>query len=117
MFSKPSPSQPGLGRVTARILLPILTLLASSSAVQAVSLESTSATTTYHRATVDGVGVFYREAGPKSAPTFVAAGAAAFQRDLPNARIHLLEAGHFALDEKNDEIASLILQFISKLRL
>jgi pimeloyl-ACP methyl ester carboxylesterase len=35
------------------------------------SPESTSATTTYHRTTVDGVGVFYREAGPKDAPTIV----------------------------------------------
>ena len=35
------------------------------------SLDSTSATTTYHRLTVDGVGVFYREAGPKEAPTIV----------------------------------------------
>src|SRR3984885_5165423 len=35
------------------------------------SLESTSATTTYHRATVDGVGIFYREAGPTDAPTIV----------------------------------------------
>jgi pimeloyl-ACP methyl ester carboxylesterase len=50
-------------------------------------------------------------------PSFVAAGAAAFQRDLPNARIHLLDAGHFVLDEKNDEIAGLILQFMSQLRL
>ena len=38
---------------------------------QTASLESTSATTTYHRMTVDGVGVFYREAGPKNAPTIV----------------------------------------------
>ena len=38
---------------------------------RAPSLESTSATTTYHRMTVDGVGVFYREAGPKDAPTIV----------------------------------------------
>src|ERR1700734_1009977 len=34
-------------------------------------MESISATTTYHRAAVDGVGVFYREAGPKEAPTIV----------------------------------------------
>ena len=27
--------------------------------------------TTYHKATVDGVGVFYREAGPPDAPTLV----------------------------------------------
>src|SRR5271169_6578390 len=38
---------------------------------QATSLESTSATTTYHRTTVDGVGIFYREAGPKDAPSIV----------------------------------------------
>jgi alpha/beta hydrolase fold len=38
---------------------------------QAASLESTSATTTYHRMTVDGIVVFYREAGPKDAPTIV----------------------------------------------
>jgi pimeloyl-ACP methyl ester carboxylesterase len=34
-------------------------------------LQSTSATTTYHLVTVDRVGVFYREAGPKDAPTIV----------------------------------------------
>ncbi|CAE6701472.1 Haloalkane dehalogenase [Paraburkholderia nemoris] len=32
---------------------------------------SSSSTITYHRAEVDGVGVFYREAGPKDAPTIV----------------------------------------------
>ena len=42
-----------------------------SDAREAVLLESTFATTTYHRMTVDGVGVFYREAGPKDAPTIV----------------------------------------------
>lgn len=36
-----------------------------------MQLTSTSATTTYHRMTVDGVGVFYREAGPKDAPAIV----------------------------------------------
>ena len=39
--------------------------------VQTTSLKSTSATTTYHRMTVDGVEVFYREAGPKNAPAIV----------------------------------------------
>jgi len=34
-------------------------------------LASTSATTAYHRATVDGVSLFYREAGPQDAPTIV----------------------------------------------
>jgi alpha-beta hydrolase superfamily lysophospholipase len=40
-------------------------------AAQTASLESTSATTTYHSMKIDGVGVFYREAGPKDAPTLV----------------------------------------------
>ncbi|MBS0249588.1 MAG: alpha/beta hydrolase [Proteobacteria bacterium] len=46
-------------------------------------------------------------------PSFTAPGAEAFRRDLPHAEIHLLDAGHFALDEKNDEIADLILQFLA----
>jgi pimeloyl-ACP methyl ester carboxylesterase len=47
-------------------------------------------------------------------PSFIAAGANAFRQDLPDAEIHLLDAGHFALDEKTDEIASLILGFMAK---
>ena len=43
--------------------------LAGSAA--AAPVPSTTATTTYHRAEVDGVGIFYREAGPKDAPTIV----------------------------------------------
>jgi pimeloyl-ACP methyl ester carboxylesterase len=34
-------------------------------------VESTSAATTYHRLAVDGVSVFYREAGPREATTIV----------------------------------------------
>jgi pimeloyl-ACP methyl ester carboxylesterase len=49
-------------------------------------------------------------------PSFIAAGGEAYKRDLPNAEIHLLDAGHFALDEKNDEIARLILAFLAKHR-
>jgi len=49
-------------------------------------------------------------------PSFIAAGGEAFRRDLPDAQIHLLDAGHFALDEKNDEIAGLILEFLAKHR-
>jgi pimeloyl-ACP methyl ester carboxylesterase len=47
-------------------------------------------------------------------PSFTVPGAEAFKRDLPNAEIHLLDAGHFALDEKTDEIAQLILDFLAK---
>ncbi|WP_428492463.1 alpha/beta fold hydrolase [Rhodopila sp.] len=47
-------------------------------------------------------------------PSFIAAGATAFRADLPDAEIHLLDAGHFPLDEKNDETAALILTFMAK---
>ncbi len=47
-------------------------------------------------------------------PSFIAAGAQAFRQDLPAAEIHLLQAGHFALDEQTDAIAQLILQFVSE---
>jgi len=47
-------------------------------------------------------------------PSFTAPGAEAFKRDLPDAEIHLLDAGHFALDEKTDEIATLILDFLAR---
>jgi pimeloyl-ACP methyl ester carboxylesterase len=46
-------------------------------------------------------------------PSFTAPGGEAFRKDLPNAEIHLLDAGHFALDEKTDEIARLILDFMA----
>lgn len=49
-------------------------------------------------------------------PSFVAAGGQAYRRDLPDAEIHLLDAGHFALDEKTDEIAQLILDFLDRQR-
>ena len=47
-------------------------------------------------------------------PSFTAPGAEAFKHDLPDAEIHLLDAGHFALDEKTDAIARLIVDFMQK---
>ena len=47
-------------------------------------------------------------------PSFIATGATVFRTDLPDAEIHLLDAGHFVLDEKNDESAALILTFMAK---
>jgi pimeloyl-ACP methyl ester carboxylesterase len=45
-------------------------------------------------------------------PSFAVAGASAYGRDVPDAEIHLLEAGHFALDEASDEIAAYINVFL-----
>jgi pimeloyl-ACP methyl ester carboxylesterase len=47
-------------------------------------------------------------------PSFIAAGGDAFRRDLPDAEIHQLDAGHFALDEQNDEIAGLVQAFMAR---
>lgn len=40
---------------------------------------------------------------------FPATGARAYLKDLPRAKLHLLDTGHFALEDKADEIAKLIL--------
>ena len=36
----------------------------------------------------------------------------AYRRDVPNAEVHILDAGHFALDTKADEVAALVGQFM-----
>ncbi|MGC3863040.1 alpha/beta fold hydrolase [Micromonospora chersina] len=47
---------------------------------------------------------------------FGAAGAEAYARDLPDAEIHLLDTGHFALETHGDEIAGLIRAFLRRTR-
>lgn len=47
-------------------------------------------------------------------PAFLPAGALAYQRDLPDAEIHLLDAGHFALETHAEEIAALIRRFLDR---
>jgi len=47
-------------------------------------------------------------------PSFALAGAEAYRRDVPDADVHILDAGHFALDEKVDEAAALIRDFLAK---
>jgi pimeloyl-ACP methyl ester carboxylesterase len=45
---------------------------------------------------------------------FPAEGARAYLRDLPDAELHLLDTGHFALEDKVDEIAGLMSVFLRK---
>ncbi|MET9378423.1 alpha/beta hydrolase [Streptomyces sp. NPDC002992] len=45
---------------------------------------------------------------------FGPAGAEAFARDLPDAEIHLLDAGHFALETHGEEIAALVRDFLDR---
>lgn len=51
----------------------------------------------------------------KNDPAFIAAGAKAYLRDLPKAQLHLLDAGHFAAEERPAEIARHIVAFMEKL--
>ena len=50
----------------------------------------------------------------KNDAIFVAAGAAPYQRDIPNTKVHLLDTGHFALETHDHEIAQLIREFLSR---
>ena len=45
---------------------------------------------------------------------FTLAGAEAYRRDLPGAELHLLEAGHFALETHADEISVAMLEFLGR---
>ncbi len=45
---------------------------------------------------------------------FIPAGAEAYRRDLPNAEIHLLDTGHFALETHAAEIGALIRAFLER---
>lgn len=61
---------------------------------------------------------FFRSHQPKTlivwgrnAPFFTVEGAQAYLRDIPSAELHLLETGHFALEDHGDVIAQKILNF------
>jgi pimeloyl-ACP methyl ester carboxylesterase len=45
-------------------------------------------------------------------PSFDSSEPEAYRRDVPNAQIHVLDAGHFALDTAADEIAALLRGFV-----
>ena len=50
----------------------------------------------------------------KNDPFFLPAGAEAFKRDVPNAEVRLIDAGHFALEAHAPEIAALISDFLAR---
>ncbi len=50
----------------------------------------------------------------KNDPVFAPAGAEAFLKDAPSAELHLLDTGHFALEEDGAEIAQVIRAFLAK---
>ena len=50
----------------------------------------------------------------KNDPFFLPAGAEAFRRDNPAAEVHLLDAGHFALESQGPEVAAIIRDFLAR---
>ena len=49
----------------------------------------------------------------KNDPFFIPAGAEAFQKDLPNAKVQFLDTGHFAIETHVEEIASAMKDFLA----
>lgn len=49
----------------------------------------------------------------KNDPFFTVEGAQAFLKDLPNAELHLLDTGHFALEEESEFIAMKMTEFLA----
>ena len=46
--------------------------------------------------------------------SFTLAGAEAYRKDVPGAEVHILDAGHFALDEQAPEVIRLTDAFMQK---
>ena len=47
-------------------------------------------------------------------PSFISAGAEAFKKDVPEAEIHFVDSGHFALESHAEDIASIMITFLKK---
>ena len=47
-------------------------------------------------------------------PIFSVQGAHAIQREQPRAELHVLDAGHFAINDQPDEIANLVHAFLQR---
>ncbi len=50
----------------------------------------------------------------KNDPFFLPAGAEAFKRDVPEAVVHFIDTGHFALETHAGEIAAAIRDFLAR---
>jgi pimeloyl-ACP methyl ester carboxylesterase len=50
----------------------------------------------------------------KNDPIFIAPGAQAYKKDAPDAEIHFVDSGHFALEDQSRAIANYVLVFLGK---
>jgi uncharacterized protein len=60
------------------------------------------------------VGIGLRRIWGKYDPSLVVVEVAAYKRDLPNAEVHVLDAGHFATYKQPNEISHLIDDFVER---
>ncbi|HEX4168542.1 MAG TPA: alpha/beta hydrolase [Bryobacteraceae bacterium] len=67
----------------------------------------------------DGWHEYFRNKQPRmlivwgiNDPFFTVAGAKAYKRDIPDAELHLIDTGHFALEDSNEFIAERIREFL-----
>jgi pimeloyl-ACP methyl ester carboxylesterase len=49
----------------------------------------------------------------KNDPFFTVEGARAYLRDIPKAELHLLDTGHFALEDSSESVAQQIVKFFA----
>ena len=59
----------------------------------------------YRTLNLEGLEIFYREAGLRDAP---------IKEIFTSAELHLLDTGHFALEEEVDRIGSLMHEFLER---
>jgi pimeloyl-ACP methyl ester carboxylesterase len=67
------------------------------------------------------IQAYFRQSQPpllavwgRNDPAFVPAGAEAYRRDIPQAEVHLLDTGHFALETHAPEIGALMRRFLKR---
>jgi pimeloyl-ACP methyl ester carboxylesterase len=50
----------------------------------------------------------------KERPSFIPSSALAYKRDIPDAKVHFLDAGHFALETHSAAIAAFMEDFLKR---
>jgi len=95
-----------------------------SARIKPLPFEQVEAVGEPYQFNLDGYPAFQQYFRDRKPPTLIVrgkndtifgpAGAEALLRDLPDAELHLLDTGHFALEEDLDTIASLMRDFLGR---
>jgi hypothetical protein len=84
--------------------------------IHSVRIKSSSASLASVTAVVTPLGLagnaIRRCTGRPCPPSFQVEEAEAYRRDVPDAEVHVIDAGHFALDEAPDVVADLTRKFL-----